>query len=114
MNAFPELSGFGALTPWGLILLMLASFFFLLSRSKLYTGGQHDEAMKAKNEIIAIHEKRGDKLEVALAEQVRQNGLLVDQGEAFKHFIQDADRVAAKAPRTGDSDSVEGSDHVRT
>lgn len=114
MSAFPELSGFGALTPWGLILLMLAAFFFLLTRGKLYTGGQHQEAMNAKDEIIAIYKSADDKKDAALTEATRQNGILVDQLKVFGHFIEDADRVASTAPRTGDISSVEGSGHVRT
>lgn len=114
MNAFPELSGFGALTPWGLILLMLAAFFFLLSRGKLYTGGQHQEAMDSKDEIIGIYKERGDKQEITNAELLRQNGLLVESNGIVNDFFQKADRLGAPVPSSGHNGAVEGESHVRT
>ncbi len=102
------------LTAAGVVLILAGMFFRALSTGTLWTGKQHDESMAQKNEIISIYKDRGDKLEAGLAEQIRQNGLLVEQGEAWVHFIKDADKVRESAPRTGDSSSVEGSGHVRT
>lgn len=102
------------LTAAGVVLILAGMFFRALSTGTLWTGKQHDESMTQKNEIIDIYKTRGDKLEVGYAEQVRQNGILVEQLRVFGHFIEDADRVAGKAPNSGDSSSVEGSGHVRT
>lgn len=114
MNAFPELSSFGALTPWGLILLMLASFFFLLSRGKLYTGGQHRDAMNSKDEIIGIYKDRGDKLEVANTQLLDQNGKLVETNGIVNDFFKKADRLSASTPNEGHNGNLEGGSHVRT
>lgn len=102
------------LTAAGVVLILAGMFFRALSTGTLWTGKQHDESMAQKDEIIAIQKERGDKVEAAYGEQVRQNGVLVDQLRIFGHFIEDADRVNRKTPNSGDGNSVEGSDYVRT
>lgn len=93
---------------------MIAGLWWALNRGTLWTGKQHAESMAQKDEIIGIWKAAAEKAETALVEQVRQNGLLVNQGEAFTHFIRDADRVRAQTPISGVSVDAEGTGHVRT
>lgn len=108
------LGGWSAITPLGLVIIILLVFYMSLNRGTLWTGKQHQESMNQKDEIIGIWKAAAEKAETALAEQVRQNGLLVNQGEAFTHFINDADRVRSQTPNSGAGGNPEGSPYVRT
>lgn len=111
----PEVFGpWGTVTAAGAVLFLAFAFFRALNKGTLWTGKQHAESMSQKDEIIAIQKERGDKLEAGYGEQVRQNGILVDQLETFGYFIKNADRVTGQTPRTGDVSTVEGPGHVRT
>lgn len=107
-------ASWGNLSAGGAILIIALSYFVALNRGTLWTGKQHQESMAQKDEIIGIYKASDAKKDVALTEQIRQNGILVSQLEAFGHFIKDADRVRAQAPSTGDSGNAEGSSYVRT
>lgn len=114
MDGIPELSGWGALTPWGLVLGMLATFFFLLSRGKLFTGGQVDSMMAGKDEVNAIYKASSEKWEATATSAIEQNGILVPQLEVFTEFIQKADKTGALTPNPGHTGGVGGDPGVRT
>lgn len=114
MDGIPELSGWGELTPWGLVLLMMSTFFFFLARSKLYTAKQVEEMLKGKDEVNAIYKASSEKWEATATNALEQNGILVPQLEIFNEFIQKADGTGAATPKTGHTSGVGGGAGVRT
>jgi len=118
MNAFPELSGFGALTPWGLLLLFIAITFFMLARGQLYTGRQHKEVVGAQEKVAALYKAAEEKQGEANSELLTQNTILIRELSLFTHFISEADRVRLSAqaqaatPNTGVMSTTEGGSHV--